>query len=103
MLAADPVDFCHLPKAKAFSRIEAPDALHQALPPQDFVATGDAAVEIIGDIEKRAVAVGNARIERQQVGRQTVLAARGTAHFELLYCSRCPHRPMPQQPSLNMD
>ena len=66
MLVADAVDLLHLAGAEAFMRIEAPQPLHQPLPPQDFMAAGDAAVEIIGDVEERAVAVGDAGIERQQ-------------------------------------
>src|ERR1700730_13369922 len=84
-------------------RIETPDVLHQSLPPQDFVTAGDAAMKIVGDVEERAVAVGDARIERQQVGGQVFAAARGAAHLELLYCSRCPHRPMAEQSATNMD
>src|SRR3954470_977398 len=102
MLAADAVDFSQLPRAQGLRQIEAPDALHQALPPQDFVAAGDAAVKIIGDVEEGAVAVRDAGIERQQVGRQAVLAARGAAQFELLYRARGAHRPMPEHPAAYM-
>src|SRR5882757_6982473 len=102
MLAADAVDFSQLPGAQGLRRIEAPDALHQSLPPQNFVTAGDAAVKIVGDVEEGAVAVGDARIERQQVGGQAVLAARGAAHFELLYCGGGPHRPMPEQSAAYM-
>src|SRR3954469_21412739 len=103
MLAADPVDFLQLAGTETFRGIEAPDALHQSLPPQDFVTAGDAAVKIIGDVEEGAVAVGDARIERQQGGRQVFLAARGAAHLELPYRAPRPHRPVPEQPAANMD
>src|SRR3954471_4629759 len=101
MLATDAVDFSHLAKAETFGRIEAPDALHQSLSPQDFMAAGDAAVKIIADVEERAVAVGNARIERQQVGRQAFAAARGAAHFELPDRARGPYRPVSEQFAAN--
>src|SRR5882757_3922944 len=103
MLAADAVDFSQLPGAQGLRRIEAPDALHQSLPPQNFVAAGDAAVKIIGDVEEGAVAVGDARIERQEGGREAVLAARGAAHLELPDRARRPYRPMPEQATANMD
>ena len=92
----------HLAGAESFGGIEAPQSLHQSLPPQDFMAAGDAAVKIVGDIEERAVAVGDAGVERQQVGRQGVLAARGLAHLELLDRARGPHRPVPEQAALEI-
>ncbi len=46
--------------------IQAPDALEQALAAQHLVAAGDAAGEVVGDVEEGAVAVGDARIQRQQ-------------------------------------
>src|SRR6266700_3495102 len=73
VLAADAVDLLQLTGAEAFMRIEAPQPLHQALPPQYFMAACDAAVEVIGDVEERAVAIGDAGIERQEVGGQGVL------------------------------
>ena len=74
-------------------------SLHQALPPQDLVAAGDATVKIVGDVEERAVAIGDAGIERQQIRRHAVLAARGPAHFELLDRGLSPYRPVPEQPA----
>src|SRR4051812_29844355 len=97
MLAADAVDFAQLSRTQTLLRVEAPDALHQALAAQDFMTAGDAAMKIVGDVEQRAVAIGDASIERQQVGGQSVLAPRGAAHLELLYRARGPHRPVPQQ------
>ena len=69
----------------------------QSLPPQDLVAAGDAAVEIVGDVEEGAVAIGDAGIERQQIGRQRGLAARGAAPLELLDRARRPYRPVAEQ------
>ena len=62
MLAADAVDFLHLARAQAFFGIETPDALHQPLPPQDFVAASNAAMEIVGDVKEGAVAIGDASL-----------------------------------------
>src|SRR3979411_108348 len=97
MLSADAVDLAQLAGAETLMGIEAPDSLHQPLPPQDLVTTRDAAVEIIGDIEERAVAVGDAGIERQQVGRYCCLSPRRAAHFELLDRACGPHRPVAKQ------
>src|SRR6266702_5310981 len=97
MLAADAVDLLHLARAEALGRIETPDSLEQALPPQDFMAAGDAAVKIIGDVEERAVAIGDAGIERQEIGRHGVVAARGAAHLELLDGALGPYRPVAEQ------
>src|SRR5712664_2946320 len=97
MLVADAVDLLHLAGAEALGRIEAPDSFQQPLPPQNFVTAGDAAVKIVGDVEKRAVAVGDAGIESEQIGGDAVLVARGAAHLELLDGVRGPHRPMAEQ------
>ena len=56
-----------LARAQPFVRIEAPDAFEQALPAQHLVAAGDAAVEVVGDVEEGAVAVGDAAVEREQL------------------------------------
>src|SRR5437879_1549574 len=102
MVAAYPVDLLHLAGAQPFGRIEAPDALHQALPPQDFVTAGDAAVKIVGDVEEGAVAIGDAGVERQQFSRQSVLVAGGLAGFELLDRARGPYRPVAEQAAADM-
>ncbi len=67
MLVADAVDLLDLAGAEALGGIEAPDTLEQSLPPQNFMTAGDAAVKIVGDVEERAVAVGDAGIERQEI------------------------------------
>src|SRR4051812_7793333 len=97
MFVADAVDLQHLARTEPFGRIEAPDALQQPLPAQHFVAAGDAAVKIVGDIEEGAVAVGDAGVERQQVCWQRVLVARGLADLELFYRARGPYRPVAEQ------
>jgi hypothetical protein len=55
------------------------------------VAAGDAAVKIVGDIEEGAVAIGDAGIERQQIGGHRVLVPRVPAHLELLDRTCRPH------------
>src|SRR3954451_5599499 len=100
MLAADAVDLLHLSGTEPLGRIQTPQPLHQSLPPQDFVATGDAAVKVVGDIEERAVAIGDAGIERQQIRRQAILAPRSLAPLELLDRARGPHRPVPKEAAL---
>src|ERR1035437_2930848 len=97
MLVADAVDLMDLAGAEPHGGIETPDALQQPLPPQNFVTAGDAAVKIIGDVEEGAVAVGNAGIERQEIGRDRRLVARGAAHLELLDEARGPYRPVAEQ------
>src|SRR2546430_10970445 len=64
------------------------------------MAACDAAVKIVGDIEERAVAIGDAGIERQQVGRHGVLAARSLAHLELPDRARGPYRPVSEPAAL---
>ena len=67
MLAADAVDRFALPEAQPFTWIEAPRAFEQTLPAQHLVAAGDAAVEVVRDVEEGAVAVGDAAVEREQL------------------------------------
>ena len=76
-----PADFICLAGAQGLVRIEAPDTVEQALTPQHFVATGDAAFEVVRHIEKGTVAVGDLRVEREQFivdapGRDCGVAAR---------------------------
>src|SRR6185295_10270067 len=68
---ADAVDLLHLARAQAFVRVEAPDAVEQALAAEDFVAAGDYAVEVVGGVEDRGVAVGDLRLQREEVGRNS--------------------------------
>src|SRR3954447_25015997 len=102
MLAADPVDLADLAGAEAFGRIEAPDAFQQSLAPQHLVTAGDAAMEIVGDVEKRAVAVGDTGIERQQVVWNRTPALRGAAQLELFDRARGPHRPVSKEAATDM-
>src|ERR1700730_10078012 len=102
MLVADAVDLLDLTGAQAFGRIEAPDSLHQPLPPQHFVAAGDAAVEIVGDVEERAVAIGDAGIERPEIRRSRGLAPRRATHLELTDRGRGRYRPVGQRPAADI-
>ena len=71
----------------ALVRVQAPDAFEQALAAQHLVAAGDAAVEIVGDVEEGGVAIGDARIEREDVG--------GTARPPTAACKRSSRRTAP--------
>src|SRR3954451_25121474 len=102
MLAVDAVDLVLLAGAEALVRIEAPQALHQALPAQHLMAAGDAAVKIIGDVEEGAVAIGYAGIEREQIGRDAVLVPCCLAALELFDRARRPHRPVAEQTALEV-
>ena len=74
---ADPVDLLLLAWPEALVRVEAPDAVEQALPAENVVAAGDHAVEIVDRVENRGVAVGDLRFEREQIGRDTVCGIDG--------------------------
>ena len=97
---ADAVDLLLLSGAERLARIEAPDAFEQPLPAQDLVAAGDHAVEIVGGVEDRRVAVGGLRVQRQQVGRYFLLGNRGVNALEELDRALDPHAPMAEQPPL---
>jgi len=60
--AAHAVNLVTLPRAKRFFRIQAPNALEQSLPAQDFVKTRDATREAIGRIEERRIGVRHLNI-----------------------------------------
>ena len=76
MLLQNAIDLAGLPGAQALVGVEAPGALEQALAAQHLVAAGDAAVERMGDVEERRVAVGNAGIERKDIGGNRTLTGR---------------------------
>src|SRR3954454_24269036 len=97
MLASDAVDLVLLAGAQALVRIEAPQALYQALPSQHLMAAGDATVKIVGNVEEGAVAIGDAGIEREQFGRDAVLVPCRLAALELFDRARRPHRLMAEQ------
>ena len=70
VLATDAVDRLALPRAQSLGGVEAPRALEQPLTTQHFVASGDAAAEVVGDVEERAVAIGDPGIERAEQTRR---------------------------------
>ena len=63
-----PVDLLGLAGAQPFVRIDAPDAVEQALAAQHLVAAGDAAPEIVGGVEEGGVAVGDLAGEGEDAG-----------------------------------
>src|SRR5215831_19864369 len=65
---ADAVDLLALSGSQRLLRVKAPDTFEQSLPAQDLVAAGDHAVEAVGRIEDRRVAVSDLRVERQKLG-----------------------------------
>ena len=79
------------PGPKRLVRIEAPDAFEQALPAQDFVAAGNDAVKIVGDVEDGGIAVGHLRVERQQIGRRSI--AFGDRRMNAVQAVRPPSSP----------
>src|SRR5262249_58873330 len=102
VLAADAIDFLLLAGTEAFIGIEAPQALHQTLPAQHFVAARDAAVEIVGNVEERAVAIRDAGVQREQISRHLILVSRLFAALELPDRACGPNRPASEQSSLEI-
>src|SRR4051812_6568844 len=76
VLATDAVDRFALARAEPLAGIETPRAREQALAAQHLVAAGDAAMKVVRDVEERAVAVGDAAVEREQLA---IDRARGSA------------------------
>ena len=62
----EPVDAVALARAQFLVGIEALDRGQQALPAQDLVAAGNAAGEVVVDIEHHGVAIGDEGIERHR-------------------------------------
>jgi hypothetical protein len=48
--------------------VEAPDSFQQSLPAQDLMAARDDALEVIGDVEDRRIAIGDLGIQRKEIG-----------------------------------
>ena len=80
---------------------EAPDALEQPLPAQDLVAAGDHAVEIIGGVEDRRVAVGDLGVERQELDGYFLCRDRGVNALQQFDRALDPHAPMTEQPAFD--
>src|SRR5690606_29954793 len=91
--------FC-LSRRKTFFRIEAPDTFEQPLATQDLVAAGDAAMEIIRNVEERAVAVGDAGIKGKKIGGNRILAGFFAAAVEDLDRALGPDRPVAEKAAL---
>ena len=62
----DAVDLRTLPRAERLVGIQAPYPFQQPLATQHLMATGDAAAKVVGDVEERVVAVGDAAVEREK-------------------------------------
>jgi hypothetical protein len=76
IIAADAVDFHRLAGAERFVGIEAPDAFKQSLATEDFMDSGDTAMEIVGGVEQGRVGVGDLIAKPQQIlGNRFVVAA----------------------------
>lgn len=56
--AEDTVDFGALAGAEGFIGVKAPDAAEAAFTAEDFVDAGDAAMEVIGDVEEGGIGIG---------------------------------------------
>ena len=64
----DAVDLCLLSGRQVFGRVEAPAPRHQPLPAEDLVDAGDAASELVRDVEQRRVGVGELVRGDQRLG-----------------------------------
>src|SRR5947209_17823727 len=98
---ADAIDLLLLSASQRLARVETPNALEQSLPPQDFVAAGDHAMEIVGRVEDRRVAVGHLSLERQEFSGYLVLGDRRVDALQQLDRPLDPHAPMAEQPALD--
>ena len=87
MQAVHAVDLVPLALAEALGRVQAPDAFEQALAAQHLVAAGDAAMEIVGDVEEGRVAIRHPRVERQQS--PGVRVPPSAASSALFICASC--------------
>ena len=63
----DTLDFRELTAAECLLRIQAPDALENSLPPQNFVQARNASRKIVGSIEEGCVAIGDLRSCPQEI------------------------------------
>ena len=71
--------------------IQAPRPFEQALAAQDFMTAGNAAGEIVLDIEYGAVAVGDFGIQRQQIAIDRAAIDGGVNPCQLFDRPSCPH------------
>ena len=96
----DAVDLLGLAGAECFVGVQTPDAFEQPLTTKDLVNAGDAAGEIVGDIEERGVGVGRRDGQTKQIRRDAFCLSRGVmAGAEKLDRATSPDGPMAQQPS----
>src|SRR5690606_2671462 len=100
MQTTDTGEFFGLTGRKTLFRVEAPDAFEQTLATQDFMATGNAAVEIVCHVEERAVAVGDTGVQGEKVRRYGPVCGLGLTALEDLHGTLRPDRPMPEESAL---
>ena len=86
--------------AAALPWVEAMDGAHEALAAQHLVAAGDAAGEVVGDVEEHGVAVGDHAVERQQVLGYRAAADAGVDLLEQRHRRFHPHAPVAEQAAL---
>ena len=93
----DAVDLLTLARAETFTRVEAPDAFKQSLPPQHLVQARDAAGKVVRRVEEGGVAVGDLSGAPQQFGRDGAAALDSAMtlaqQFDGLAASRPPSGP----------
>lgn len=87
------VDLLDLAGAEGLILMETPDAFEQALAAQDFMQTGDAALESVRRVEERRITVCDLDAEAQQLWRGIGSAAL----LQQFDRTACPHRPVAEQ------
>src|SRR3981189_2304766 len=96
----DPVNFLELARAWRFAGIQAPGALEQSLPSQNFVQTCDATGELVGCVKKCRVTIGYFRVSLQKTFRNRPAVARvRVAFLQQAHRPLRPNRPVAQQAS----
>ena len=98
---ADAVDLLALSGSQRLLRVETPDAFEQSLPAQDLVAAGDHALETVGRVEDRRVAVGDLRVERHKLGVNLVGGNGSVNVLQQFDRALDPYAPMAEQPAFD--
>ena len=69
----DPGEFFGLPRRKDLGGIEAMDGGEKALPAEDLVNAGKAALEVIGGVEEGCIGIGQGGVFHQPLGGNLIL------------------------------
>src|SRR6185437_711888 len=86
-----------------FVRVETPTAFQQSLPSQDFVQSGDAARELIPNVEQSRIGIRQRSRPFEDIVRLAASIAPARLNsFEQPYRALRPYRPLAQQPSGEM-